>query len=161
MHTLSNPWSIWVHYMNDTDWSKTSYVKINTCDHVEEVIALHETMIQSEPVFKKHMIFFMKSNIYPMWEDEANKDGGCFAFNLSNATIYEKWKNVVYSVIGNTISSSPGFLEDITGVVISPRRHHYVVQLWMKTKTHSSLDISTNIIDPAYPEIKFKPFECS
>ena len=158
MHTVSNPGSIWVHYMNDTDWSKTSYVTIHTCETAEEIITTHETMIQSEPVFKKHMIFFMKYNIYPMWEDESNKDGGCFVFYLANATMYEKWKTVLYSVIGNTISTSNEFMDDITGVVISPRRHYYVVQLWMKTKTHSSTCISKSILDPAYPEITFKLF---
>ena len=30
------------------------------------------------------MFFIMKNNVKPVWEDDNNKDGGCFSFKLQN-----------------------------------------------------------------------------
>ena len=156
MHSLSSSWSIWVHYLKDTDWSQSSYINIHTCSHLEEIIAFHETIILSENVLRKYMLFFMKESVLPMWEDSANRLGGCFWFTIPIENVYIKWKTILYTIIGNTISDNPRFIEDITGVVLSPKKHYYIVQLWMKTREYSITDICSSIQKVADNNIIFK-----
>jgi hypothetical protein len=43
-HPTINKWTLWAHLPHDTDWSMKSYKKIYTFRHVEEVIAVSETI---------------------------------------------------------------------------------------------------------------------
>jgi hypothetical protein len=123
------------------------------------MIATHETVILSEPVIRKCMLFFMKGDIIPSWEDEANVNGGCFSFKLPLTNIRENWATVLYSITGNTVSDNPEFLSDVAGVVLSPKKHYYIVQIWMKTRSHSSTSLSTVIQRIAKDEIIFKKYD--
>ena len=158
MHKLDSSWCMWSHYLADTDWSVTSYIRIHSCNNVEELIALHETMVLSECVLRKCMLFFMKNTIMPIWEDDENKNGGYFSFRLSLNNIRETWASVLYMVAGNTISDNLDFISDITGVVLSPKKHYYNVQLWMKTQTHSISELSSQIQNIVKDPIQFKSF---
>jgi hypothetical protein len=95
MFPLQYSWSIWAHYINDTDWSNKSYITIHNCSNVEEIIAFYETFILSEGVIRKYMLFFMKEDILPMWEDEANRNGGCFWFKIPLDNIHTNWKTIL------------------------------------------------------------------
>ena len=159
MHVLKSHWCVWTHLVHDADWTLPSYTKVHTCYSVEELIATHETVILSEPVIRKCMLFFMKGDIFPSWEDESNVNGGCFSFKLSLTNIRENWATVLYSITGNTVSDNPEFLSDIAGVVLSPKKHYYIVQIWMKTRSHSSTLLSPIIQRLAKDEIIFKKYD--
>ena len=156
MYPLSSSWSIWVHYLKDMDWSQKSYINIHTCLNLEEIIAFHETIILSENVLRKYMLFFMKESILPMWEDASNRLGGCFWFTIPIENVCIKWKTILYTIIGNTISDNPKFIEDISGVVLSPKKNYYIVQLWMKSREYSITDICSSIQKVADNNIIFK-----
>jgi len=145
MFPLQYSWRIWAHYINDTDWSNKSYISIHNCSNIEEIIAFHETLILSEGVIRKYMLFFMKDDILPMWEDEANRNGGCFWFKIPLDNIQTNWKTILYSIVGNTISSNKLFINDISGVVLSPKKHYYIIQIWMKSRDYTSNELSSTI----------------
>ena len=158
MHVLKYGWCLWIHLVNEPDWSIASYIRVLECHSIEELIALHETVILSESVIRKCMLFYMKESIQPSWEHETNMNGGCFTFKISGTNIKETWANILYMVAGNTISNNPDFIKDINGVVLSPKKHYYVVQLWMKTKIYTDSDISPQIHMIAKDGIIFKKF---
>jgi hypothetical protein len=158
MHILDSSWSLWIHYVTDPDWSIPSYIKVHSCSHAEELIALHETVVLSECVFRKCMLFFMKDSIMPIWEDDENKNGGYFSFKLALNNIRDTWATVIYMMAGNTISDNPEFISDITGIVLSPKKYYYNVQIWMKTKTHTKSEICPDLNKIIKDEIIFKQF---
>ena len=41
-------------------------------------------------------MFLMKDNINPLWEDDNNKNGGCFSFKVFNKDIETVWKKVFF-----------------------------------------------------------------
>ena len=45
------------------------------------------------------MMFLMKDDIKPMWEDDHNKNGGCFSFKVLNKDVEQVWKEVYFNVI--------------------------------------------------------------
>lgn len=159
MHLLEHSWNVWTHYINDSDWSQNSYGNIHSIKSIEELVAFHETIILSEQVLRKYMLFFMKENILPMWEDESNRHGGCFWFKIPLDHIQLNWKTILYSISGNTISNNPQFRIDISGIVLSPKKHYYIIQIWMKTRDHTVTDLPNNLHKMAMDPIIFKTYD--
>ena len=131
VHKLNNKWCLWAHLPHNTDWSINSYTKILTFDSIEEQIAVFEIM---PPILIKNcMLFLMKDGIYPTWEDPKNKQGGCFSYKIANKNVVDSWKNLSYTLIGNTLSDNEDFANDITGITISPKKNFCIVKIWLTT----------------------------
>jgi hypothetical protein len=77
------------------------------------------------------MLFMMRHNINPVWEDKNNKNGGSFSFKITNKNIAKTWKNVCYAIAGNTISKDENLLPHISGVTVSPKKSFCILKIWM------------------------------
>ena len=88
---------------------------------MEEVIALYNSIPPA--MVKNCMLFLMRQNIKPMWEDPNNKAGGCFSFKVTNKSVPEVWKHVSYLLTGESLSTDKAFQDNITGITISPKNH--------------------------------------
>jgi len=151
-HNLSDTWTLWAHLPHDTDWSIKSYKKILTFNTVEEAIAITRTI--PEVLTTNCMLFLMRNGIAPMWEDPKNKHGGCFSYKITNKYVYQIWSELTYCLIGNTISASVPFMNNISGITISPKKHFCIIKIWTSTCTFQQPTIVTN-------EIKyFTPVGC-
>lgn len=137
-HTLSDKWTLWAHLPHDTDWSINSYKNIYTFNHVEKAIALCETI--PEIMIKNCMMFLMKGSIKPTWEDSQNKSGGSFSFKILNKNVFDIWKQLFYSLVGNTISKDKEYLKYINGITISPKKNFCIIKIWMSSCKHQNPD---------------------
>ena len=108
-HNLNNEWTYWAHLPHDTDWSLKSYKKISDVKCVEKMIALSNTIPDIMTV--NCMLFIMKKNINPTWEDKNNKNGGCFSYKISNKLVPELWKKSSYALVGETLSGDNDFIK--------------------------------------------------
>ena len=113
-HKLYDKWTLWAHLPHDTDWSVASYKKVDTFDSVEAIITLLETI--PEKMIKNCMLFIMREGISPTWEDPKNKDGGCFSYKINNKSVISAWKNLSYTLVGETLSSNPTLQKQINGI---------------------------------------------
>jgi hypothetical protein len=108
-------------------------------DSVEKAICLIEIFT---PQFVLNcMLFLMKGNIKPLWEDEHNINGGCFSYKVSNKTVFNTWKTLCYCIIGNTISTNMEFCKTITGITISPKKNFCIVKIWINTDKYKDPEI--------------------
>jgi hypothetical protein len=130
MHPLSEKWVLWAHLPHDTDWSMNSYISIMTVTYVEEMIALMHTLPDS--LLSTCMFFCMKEHVKPVWEDPANKQGGCFSYKITQS-IADCWRNVAYSMVGKTLSKEKGFQDTINGISISPKKNFCILKVWMSS----------------------------
>ena len=124
IHPLNDTWSLWAHLPHDIDWTLASYKNIYTFDKVEEVSELIKFL--PEKCVKNCMLFIMRKNINPIWEDDNNKDGGCFSYKISNKNIKDFWKNLTFALVGESLIE--GELSSIVnGITISPKKNfcHY------------------------------------
>jgi hypothetical protein len=128
MNKLNDNWCIYIHLCNDTNWDVNSYKIIATFNTLEKAITIIEN-IKSD-IITKSMIFIMKNNIKPLWEDPANKKGGCFSYKINNNNIYNTWKVLSYSLIGNTLINDDNILNNINGISISPKKNFCIIKLW-------------------------------
>ena len=129
MNKLNDNWCIYIHLCNDTNWDVNSYKIIATFNTLEKAITIIEN-IKSD-IITKSMIFIMKNNIKPLWEDPANKKGGCFSYKINNNNIYNTWKVLSYSLIGNTLINDDNILNNINGISISPKKNFCIIKLWL------------------------------
>ena len=141
---LSDKWTLWAHLPHDTDWSIKSYKQIFTVSNVEETIAITETL---PPILVQNcMLFWMREGIKPTWEDPKNRNGGCFSYKVINKTVFDCWKELTYSTLGNTISKQMSFVDKVTGFTISPKKNFCIIKIWMADCSNQNPAIVTNEI---------------
>ena len=135
-HQINNRWCLWGHLPHNTDWGINSYINIATFDSVENTIAVTETL--PEILVKNCMLFVMKQNILPMWEDPQNRNGGYFSYKISNKIVYEVWKKLTYALIGETICPEYGNFRLVSGISISPKKDFCIIKIWTSSPTHQN-----------------------
>lgn len=138
IHILSDKWTLWAHLPHDTNWSMDSYTKICTFSSIEESIALCETL--PEQMVRNCMLFLMKENIKPTWEDPKNRAGGCFSYKIANKQVGDTWKTMFYHVIGNSISNNKQFIKSVNGITISPKKNFCIIKVWLNNANYQNPD---------------------
>lgn len=138
-YPLANKWTVWSHLPHNNDWSLNSYEKIMTLGSLDEAISLMEIMPTN--IIDSCMLFVMKNDIKPSWEDKQNRDGGCFSYKILNKNVHTIWKNIFYSLIGESMSNYKPFVNDITGISISPKKNFCIIKVWMSNCNHQDPNI--------------------
>ena len=127
---LKNNWTYYLHLHDTREWNLESYNKIISFNSVDNAILLNDEIHYD--LIKKSMMFLMKEQINPMWEDEQNKNGGCFSFKVLNKDIEYVWKKVYFHLIGCTITKNKLYYENINGITLSPKKKFCILKIWMK-----------------------------
>lgn len=70
-----------------------------------------------------------KTGIRPMWEDDANKNGGKWIIRLKKGIASRCWENLVFAMLGEQFMVG----EEICGAVISIRYQEDILSLWNRT----------------------------
>lgn len=130
MNPLKNKWVLWGHLQHDNNWNMESYTQICTVTYVEELVELMDKV--PEKMLTSYMLFMMRDGINPVWEDEQNKNGGCFSYKVDNKHVKEIWFDLCCYILGNTISTEP-VNNTITGVSISPKKSFCIIKIWMSS----------------------------
>jgi hypothetical protein len=128
---LYDNWTLWGHLPHDVDWTLKSYKKISNLETVEQTISLYETL--PEKMLTNCMIFLMRTGINPMWEDPKNQHGGCFSYKISNKNVSTVWKNLSYTLVGETLSEEKNVIKNINGITISPKKNFCIIKIWLAT----------------------------
>ena len=128
---LIGKWDLYYHLPYNKKWDLSSYTLIfKDIDSIDKMMSIQNAL--SETVIKQSMLFVMRSNITPTWEDEHNKNGGCFSFKVINKYVMSVWTDLFYSLCGETIFAETKQNELITGITISPKKHFCIIKIWMK-----------------------------
>ena len=138
-HKLYDKWTLWAHLPHDTDWTVNSYKNIFTFSSVEEIIALYETL--PEKMIKNCMLFLMRDGIKPIWEDEKNRDGGCFSYKVNNKIVQDTWKKLSYNLVGESLTQDKNLLSCINGITISPKKNFCIIKIWISNCKYQSASV--------------------
>ncbi len=145
-HKLYDSWSLWAHLPHDTLWTLESYKLLYTFNLLEEGIELIKVL--PDNCIKNCMLFIMRKNITPTWEDENNKNGGCFSFKISNKYVKNIWENLVFALIGENI-----FIDEIinhkvlNGITISPKKNFCIIKIWLNSCEYQDIKYLNNNIN--------------
>jgi hypothetical protein len=94
----------------------------------------------------------MKNDITPMWEDEENKNGGCWSFKIQEKEASKLWEELSLYLVSETISK---INDDIQGLSICLKKNnHSIIKIWNKdTKNNNNKNINDEIINQYYNDI--------
>ena len=141
-YLLSDTWVLWAHLPHVTDWSLSSYIKIMEIKELNDILSLYKSI--PDKMIKNCMLFLMRKGINPTWEDPANCKGGCFSYKVSKY-IADVWRQLSYSIVGESTSNDKMLMKDITGITISPKKSFCIVKIWMRSIQFQSASDINNI----------------
>jgi hypothetical protein len=128
---LHSNWNYYYHLPNDKNWNLASYKFImKDINMLDKLIAVNETVTNN--IIKNCMLFVMREGVTPMWEDNCNRNGGCFSYKVSNKVVVNVWRELTYLLCGNSLTIDKNHMELINGITISPKRGFCIVKIWLK-----------------------------
>ena len=143
-HVLNDKWILYNHLPSVKDWTLGGYsIIMDDIDSAEKVIALNRSL--TDNMVKYSMLFFMRHNITPLWEDKCNKDGGCFSYKVLNKYVVQVWRQMMYLISGESLGATQSYNESINGITISPKKNFCIIKIWLKDKDHQDPQMITNI----------------
>jgi len=149
---LNDIWSLYFHDPYDINWDISSYKNIGTISSVEEFIYYFKSF---KEFFKNGMFFIMREHIIPRWEDENNKNGGCFSYKIPASDLDDKWFNICSSILGESLGQNDIISNNINGISISPKKFSYIIRIWIKDNKYARKELY-NLKIPKYTNILYK-----
>ena len=158
LHETNDKWDLYYHLPTNKDWSLSSYTAIaKDIDSIEQAIKINEEM--NDSIIKNCMLFVMKKEITPMWEDPKNRDGGCFSYKVSNRYVGDVWKTLFYMLLGNCICINSNYNKFINGITISPKKNFCILKIWLNTSILQDPNIIQEIPNLSTQGCLFKKHE--
>ena len=151
---LSNEWVLWTHSLSSNDWSLKGYKKIYTITTVGDFWKIFNNFSKLGP--DCFHIYLMKKDITPMWEDDANRNGGICSLKIDFDKSFSEFEDICKNVVLNKFLTDEG--DDINGVSFSPkinsRCSFAIIKIWNGSAKN-------NIIDLLEPTFKQKYLKSS
>lgn len=142
INPLNNYWTLWIHLPHDTNWNIDSYKKICSFRYLEQAIALINQIEESLVV--NCMLFIMREDIKPIWEDEKNKNGSCISYKINNRLVYNIWRQMSIFMVSETLLDNIEHQTAINGITVSPKKNFCIVKLWFNNNIDEKTCISVN-----------------
>ena len=123
--------SVWIHHKKDKSWNKKSYVKLLDIDSLSMYWQwCHSLRAKFSNLFNTHLIFFMKKDIFPMWETAHNIRGGCisFKFSPSDGELVDQWIHMTHYFVSESMLLSNN--KDINGISFTPKTNYNLLKIW-------------------------------
>ena len=143
MYELSDKFNIWYHHFKD-DWSINGYKHIYTIKNGVDFWQLYNNWDLIGGVLCKQF-FIMKNDVKPIWEDENNKNGGCWSFKIFENQANELWEDLSTLFVTNNLLSNS---DECVGLSICLKKNNYcVIKIWnTKSSNNSMKNINKNIL---------------
>lgn len=147
---FKNTWNIWFHHTKD-DWTIDGYRHIYTINTIEDFWKLYNNWDKLGGVNNKHF-FIMKNDVTPLWEDDNNKNGGCWSFKIQEKESHKLWEELSLYLVSETISKID---DDILGLSICLKKNNNsIIKIWNKnTKNNNNKNINDEIISKYHNDI--------
>ena len=149
---LNDIWCLYFHDPYDMNWETNSYKFITTISSIEDFINVYKSF---NDLWSKGMFFIMREHIIPRWEDENNKNGGCFSFKINKNEINEKLFEITSLILGETLGKSDIISNNINGISISPKKNYHIIRIWIKSNSNLAKE-NYNLNIPNYSTLMYK-----
>ncbi|KAJ1756904.1 eukaryotic translation initiation factor 4E [Coemansia sp. RSA 1935] len=134
LHPLSSPWVLWFdnpsRRTNTSTWT-ANLKDIVTIETVEEFWGVYNRVAIASDLPHGSNYHLFRKGIMPMWEDEANQQGGKWGCQFQRSIgekVNEHWLHTLLACIGETFDASP----EICGAVFSNRKNCFRVAIWTR-----------------------------
>ncbi|XP_018961838.2 eukaryotic translation initiation factor 4E type 2-like [Cyprinus carpio] len=102
--------------------------QMGTVASVEQLWKFYSHLVRPGDLTGHSDFHLFKEGIKPMWEDEANKNGGKWIIRLRKGLASRFWENIILAMLGEQSRT-----ENNCGVVVSIRFQEDILSIWNKT----------------------------
>lgn len=125
-------WTLYFHDPYNEDWTYASYLKLTDMSSVDEFWNVHKMIHE-----KIHcgMFFIMREYVFPCWDDENNKNGGCISIKVMKQDIDEYWEELCTKLLGETLlkPAHRSMWNLVNGISSSPKKYFCIIKIWVKS----------------------------
>ena len=135
MYDLSNNFNIWYHHIKD-DWSINGYKQIYKICNGVDFWKLYNNWDLIGGVLCKQF-FIMKNDVKPIWEDDVNKNGGCWSFKIFENQASELWEDLSTLFVTDELLNNS---DECVGLSICLKKNNYcVIKIWNTIAANNSI----------------------
>jgi len=149
---LNDVWSLYFHDPYDMNWEANSYKFITTISSIDDYVNVFKSF---EELWTRGMFFIMREHITPRWEDENNKNGGCFSLKINKEDVLDKLFEISSSILGETLGKNDVISMNINGISISPKKNYHIIRIWIKSNQNITKD-NYDFNLPSYSTLMYK-----
>ena len=149
---LNDVWCLYFHDPYDMNWENSSYKFITTISSIDDFIQVFKSF---NDLWSRGMFFIMREHITPRWEDDDNKNGGCFSYKINKDELIDKLFDIISLVLGESLGINDLISHNINGISISPKKNYHIVRIWIKSNINLNKD-NYNFNIPSYSTIMYK-----
>lgn len=120
-------WTLYFHEPEDKSWTPDSYKRLHTADSWEALGSLLREVGNHK--LTNGMMFGMRGETSPMWENRANIRGGCYCLKISRRNAAEIYQRYLAAAALDAASTDPA-ANPIVGVTMSPKKGFCIIKLW-------------------------------
>ena len=125
IHPLNDTWVCWYHILESDNWDISCYQTLLIFNTAEDFWILMNNISN----VNNGMYYIMRQGYPPMWDHEANLEGGGWTFKIDKKFAQEFWTKLACFCVGETLSLHPN---NITGISISPKVRFVTFRIWTK-----------------------------
>ncbi len=125
---------LWVHSIQNNDWSLAGYQRLCTIRNISDFWRLFNNI--SKLNFKNNNFFLMKHMVNPIWEDESNRNGGICSLRIEMDYALKVYELLCIFLMCEKLV---GDIDDINGISITPKNNWAILKIWNRDK-HNKLD---------------------
>jgi len=141
---LENTWSFWYDKYIGPGQSFQEYEaalhQLGSFSSIQDFWKWYNFMPPITQLPPRSSYHLMKHGIKPLWEDEANAEGGNLSIKVKKDISQEIWLYLVLSVVGEQLSMGLEEDDDICGLTVNMRKEEVVFSLWNKRAEVVNID---------------------
>ena len=135
-YLLKQDWILWNHGLHDKSWSNDSYREIFSIQYLFDVKTILDNL--SVESLKNGMFFFMKTGIFPTWEDHHNRNGFNISYKVPLNHLENSWNAILFKVLTDDD-------HNINGISISPKKEFNIIKLWVNKNDRNIFNLDRYI----------------
>ena len=130
---LNSEWNLYFHDPNSYNWDNDSYKTIYNIKTIIDYWFLNQ---QIEKNIHLGMFFLMRNNIFPLWDNDENKNGSSFSFKILKTDAKTYWNKLCIMILSETFLKREYIdkWDNINGLSISPKKNFCIIKIWLKQK---------------------------
>ena len=146
---LPNKWTVWYHKQDEPSWELNSFIHIYDFATIREYTMFVNSSMHL-PQFLNGYYFFMRDGITPIWEDELNRNGGCYNIKVQKDIIDKVvWDIVNLSVLSSLMTNTSDI---INGISIVSKKYNALIKVWNKDKKMSDIQGFNKVLSYLLPD---------
>lgn len=156
LHVIpTGSWTVYFHEPEDKSWALESYKRVACMNTWEGLGTVLREMGTQRIV--NGMMFTMRGDTLPLWENKANIRGGSYCLKVSRRVAADVYERYLAAAALGVAACDPS--NQIVGVTMSPKKGFCIIKLWnASAKTfHDPADIAILHDEIKTEEILYRP----